>query len=93
MITTRDPAIAARARVMRLHGIDRDAFDRYRADRPAWFYDVVAAGFKYNLPDPAAAMGRVQLARSEQMHARRQRAGPALHRRIRRPPSRASRAP
>jgi dTDP-4-amino-4,6-dideoxygalactose transaminase len=72
MITTRDPAIAARARVMRLHGIDRDAFDRYRADRPAWFYDVVAAGFKYNLADPAAAMGRVQLARSDQMHSRRQ---------------------
>jgi dTDP-4-amino-4,6-dideoxygalactose transaminase len=72
MITTRDPAIATRARVMRLHGIDRDAFDRYRSDKPAWFYDVVAAGFKYNLTDPAAAMGRVQLARSEEMHARRQ---------------------
>ena len=73
MITTRDPAIAARARVMRLHGIDRDAFDRYRSDKPAWFYDVVAAGFKYNMTDPAAAMGRVQLSRSAQMHARRQR--------------------
>lgn len=71
MITTRDPAIAARARVMRLHGIDRDAFDRYRSEKASWFYDVVAAGFKYNLTDPAAAMGRIQLARSEQMHARR----------------------
>ena len=60
MITTRDPSIAARARVMRLHGIDRNAFDRYRSDKPSWFYDVVAAGFKYNLADPAAAMGRVQ---------------------------------
>lgn len=72
MITTRDPDIAARARVMRLHGIDRDAFDRYRSEKPGWFYDVVAAGFKYNLPDPAAAMGRVQLNRSPTMHARRQ---------------------
>ena len=72
MITTRDPSIAARTRVMRLHGIDRDAFDRYRSDKPAWFYDVVAAGFKYNLTDPAAAMGRVQLHRSAAMHARRQ---------------------
>lgn len=72
MITTRDPQLAMRARVMRLHGIDRDAFDRYRSDKPAWFYDVVAAGFKYNLTDPAAAMGRVQLARSTAMHRRRQ---------------------
>lgn len=72
MITTRDPSIAARARVMRLHGIDRNAFDRYRSDKPSWFYDVVAAGFKYNLADPAAAMGRVQLRRSAGMHARRQ---------------------
>lgn len=71
MITTRDPGIAARARVMRLHGIDRDAFDRYRSEKPSWFYDVIAAGFKYNLTDPAAAMGRVQLGRSKEMHARR----------------------
>lgn len=72
MVTTHDPGIASRARVMRLHGIDRDAFDRYRSDKPAWFYDVVAAGFKYNLTDPAAAMGRIQLARSPEMHQRRQ---------------------
>jgi len=72
MITTRDPAIAARARVMRLHGIDRQSFDRYQSDKSTWFYDVVAAGFKYNLTDPAAAMGRVQLNRSAAMHARRE---------------------
>ncbi len=73
MLTTRDPAIAARARIMRLHGIDRDAFNRYAVDSPGWVYDVVAPGFKYNMGDPAAAMGRAQLARSGQMHARRQR--------------------
>ena len=71
MITTRDPEIASRCRVMRLHGIDRDAFDRYRSDKPAWFYDVVAAGYKYNMPDTAAALGRVQLRRSDEMHQRR----------------------
>lgn len=71
MITTRDPDIAARARVMRLHGIDRDAFNRYQSEKPGWFYDVVAAGYKYNLTDPASAMGRIQLARSAHMHARR----------------------
>jgi dTDP-4-amino-4,6-dideoxygalactose transaminase len=72
MLTTRDPEIAGRARIMRLHGIDRDAFDRYRSKVPAWFYDVVAAGYKYNLTDPAAAMGRAQLARSDEMQLRRQ---------------------
>lgn len=72
MITTRDPDIAARCRVMRLHGIDRDAFDRYTSDKPSWAYDVVAPGYKYNMPDTAAAMGRVQLARSHQMRLRRQ---------------------
>lgn len=72
MIATRNGEIAARARVMRLHGIDRDAFYRYRSTKPSWHYDVVAAGFKYNLTDPASAMGRVQLGRSDRMHARRQ---------------------
>lgn len=72
MLTTKQSAIADRARIMRLHGIDRDAFNRYRSDKPSWFYDVVAAGYKYNLPDPAAALGRVQLARSAQMHERRE---------------------
>lgn len=72
MICTRDPQLAARCRTMRLHGIDRDAFDRYTSTLPAWAYDVVAAGFKYNLPDMAAAMGRVQLARAHQMRDRRE---------------------
>lgn len=71
MVTTRDPDMAKRMRVMRLHGIDRDVFDRYRSHRPAWFYDIVAPGYKYNLTDPAAAIGRVQLKRVEQMAHRR----------------------
>lgn len=71
MVTTRDPEIARRVRIMRLHGIDRDVFDRYRSSRPAWFYDIVAPGFKYNLTDSAAALGRVQLRRVEAMASRR----------------------
>lgn len=71
MVVTHDPWIAERLRVMRLHGISRDAFDRYRSDVPAWRYDVVAPGYKYNLTDPAAAMGIVQLARAHQMRERR----------------------
>jgi dTDP-4-amino-4,6-dideoxygalactose transaminase len=73
MLVTRDPELARRARVMRLHGFDRDGFDRYRSDRPAWRYEVVAPGFKYNLTDPAAALGLVQLRRAEQMRLRRER--------------------
>jgi len=65
MLVTRDPAIAARARTMRLHGISRDAFDRFTAQAPAWYYEVVAPGFKYNMTDIAAAMGIHQLRRAE----------------------------
>ncbi|MCP3420658.1 DegT/DnrJ/EryC1/StrS family aminotransferase [Nocardioides sp. STR3] len=72
MIVTRDPDLAHRARVMRLHGISRDAFDRYRSELPAWRYDVIAPGFKYNLTDPAAAMGLVQLGRAESMRSARE---------------------
>ena len=72
MLVTRDGEIAARARLMRLHGISRDAFDRYRSASAPWRYDVVAPGYKYNLTDPAAAMGLVQLRRAEEMRARRE---------------------
>lgn len=71
MVTTRSSEIAERIRVMRLHGIDRDVFNRYRSDRPAWAYDVVAPGFKYNMPDTAAAMGRVQLGRVRELRDKR----------------------
>lgn len=64
MLVTADPTIAARARTMRLHGIDRDVFNRFTDLRASWVYDVVAPGFKYNLPDVAAALGRVQLQRA-----------------------------
>lgn len=71
MVVTRNPAIAKRCRVMRLHGIDRDAFDRFTSKKPAWFYEIVAPGFKYNMPDLSAALGRVQLKRVQQMRDRR----------------------
>ena len=63
MVVTRHADLAKRMRVMRLHGIDRDAFDRFRAHVPAWYYEVIAPGFKYNLTDIAAALGLVQLDR------------------------------
>lgn len=72
MVCTRRPEIAKRVRTMRLHGIDRDVFDRYRSTSAKWAYDVVAPGYKYNLSDPAAALGRVQLRKLEAMRGRRQ---------------------
>lgn len=71
MLVTRDPAIAARARIMRLHGIDRDAFDRYTSKLPAWYYQVIAPGYKYNMTDIAAALGIQQLRRADAFLARR----------------------
>lgn len=72
MLVTPHAEIAQRARVMRLHGIDRDAFNRYRSDKPAWHYQVVAPGFKYNMTDMAAALGIHQLRRVGEFQRRRQ---------------------
>ena len=63
MLVTADPDIAARARTMRLHGINRDVFDRYSSVDTPWQYDVVAPGFKYNMTDIAASLGIHQLKR------------------------------
>ena len=72
MAVTRDPAVAQRMRVMRLHGMNRDAFDRFTSKTPTWYYEVVAPGFKYNMTDVAAAMGVAQLARLPGFLKRRQ---------------------
>lgn len=71
MVVTRDPVLAARARTMRLHGINRDAFDRFTAKVPSWYYEVVAPGFKYNLTDIAAAIGIHQLRKADAFQQRR----------------------
>ena len=73
MVVTRCPEIAKRCRVMRLHGISRDAFDRYVSTTPAWFYEVVAPGFKYNLSDPAAAIGIHQLRKLAEFQKKREK--------------------
>jgi len=61
MIVTRDPDLAKRVRVMRLHGISRDAFDRFTSNKPSGHYEVIAPGYKYNLTDIASAIGSAQL--------------------------------
>ena len=59
-------------KTMRLHGMSRDAFDRFTATVPSWYYEIVAPGFKYNLTDIAAAIGIHQLRRADEFQRRRQ---------------------
>ena len=71
MVVTDRADLAERMRVMRLHGIDRDVWDRYTSQEAGWTYAVTEAGYKYNMPDLAAAIGRVQLEKAGSMQARR----------------------
>jgi dTDP-4-amino-4,6-dideoxygalactose transaminase len=71
MVVCKDPAIAKRCKLMRLHGINRDAFDRYTSKTPSWYYEIVAPGFKYNLSDVASAMGIHQLRKANAFQQRR----------------------
>jgi dTDP-4-amino-4,6-dideoxygalactose transaminase len=71
MLVTRNAELAARAKVMRLHGMSRDAFDRFTATVPSWYYEIVAPGFKYNLTDIAAALGLHQLKKARRFQQRR----------------------
>ena len=72
MILTDSAEIADRARLMRLHGMSRDAWKRYSGGG-SWYYEIEDAGFKYNLTDLAAAIGLVQLDRAEAMRTERER--------------------
>ena len=67
MVTTNHSELADRIRLMRLHGINRDSYNR-----PGWYYEVVEAGFKYNMADIAAAIGIVQLHEANGFWARRE---------------------
>lgn len=67
----RNAEIAKRCRVMRLHGIDRDVFNRYTTTKPSWHYEVVAPGFKYNMTDVAASLGIHQLKKARAFQKRR----------------------
>ncbi|HEF8786682.1 TPA: DegT/DnrJ/EryC1/StrS family aminotransferase [Providencia alcalifaciens] len=72
MLVSHNADIINRAKVMRLHGISRDAFDRYQSKTPAWFYEVIEPGFKYNMPDISAAIGIHQLKKINVFQAKRE---------------------
>lgn len=70
MICTNNDALAERCRIMALHGISKDAWNRYSAEG-SWYYEIIAPGYKYNLTDIASAMGLAQLRKAHQMWERR----------------------
>ena len=71
MLTTANAEYAERASMQSLHGISRDAWKRYSAEG-SWYYEVIQAGYKYNMTDIAAALGLHQLARCDWLLERRQ---------------------
>lgn len=73
MLVTNDKQIYQRALIMRLHGINRDIWDRFTSVRSSWEYDVVAPGYKYNMPDINAAIGLAQLEKADVFRNQRQR--------------------
>ena len=71
MVCTRDPELAKRMTVMRMHGMDRTTWDRYTSPRASWEYDIIAPGYKFNLPDVLAALGCCQLERAQLFYEQR----------------------
>ena len=71
MVCTRNPELARRMTVMRMHGMDRTTWDRYTSPRASWEYDIVAPGYKFNLPDVLAAIGCCQVERAQLFYEQR----------------------
>ena len=70
MITHSDDRLESRLKLLRFHGIERDAWKRYgKGGNPE--YDIKTPGFKYNLTDIQAALGLAQLSRLEELNSRR----------------------
>jgi len=71
MISTNDDDLAARMRLLSLHGMSRDAWKRY-TEAGSWYYEVLEPGYKYNMTDIQAALGIHQLHRLDGFIRRRQ---------------------
>jgi len=70
MVTTENDEWADRMKMLRLHGISRDAWKRYTKEG-SWYYEVIEAGYKYNLTDLQAAIGLAQLKKVDWMWQKR----------------------
>jgi dTDP-4-amino-4,6-dideoxygalactose transaminase len=70
MITLNDDVLEKKLRLMRFHGIERDAWKRYgKGGNPS--YDIVEPGYKYNMPDLLAALGLAQFERWPDLNSKR----------------------
>jgi len=70
MVTTQDPDLAERMKVLRFHGVSKDAWARYgKSGSPR--YEVIEPAWKYNMLDLQAALGIEQLAKVERFNTRR----------------------
>jgi perosamine synthetase len=78
MATTENPDWANRMRMMSLHGISLDAWDRY-TDKGSWYYEIIRPGYKYNLTDIAAAIGIEQLKKCNEFWEARRRIANRYH--------------
>ena len=72
MATTENSEWAERMRILSLHGISRDAVNRYTPEG-SWYYEICYPGYKYNLTDIAAALGIPQLHKCDRFGTIRQR--------------------
>ena len=72
MVTTPHGPLAARMRTLSLHGMNRDAWNRY-SEHGNWYYEVADPGFKYNLSDIQSALGIHQLRKLESFTGTRTR--------------------
>ena len=78
MVTTDDEKLAERMRMMSLHGLSKNAWSRFEA-KGSWYYEIVEAGYKYNLTDVAAAVGLGQLHRANELWQERRRLAARYH--------------
>jgi dTDP-4-amino-4,6-dideoxygalactose transaminase len=72
MATTDNPDWADTMRMLSLHGINHDAWNRYGAEG-SWYYEILSLGYKYNLTDIAASLGLEQLKKCHALAAARRR--------------------
>jgi dTDP-4-amino-4,6-dideoxygalactose transaminase len=72
MATTDNPDWAKKMRMLSLHGISHDAWNRYGAEG-SWYYEILSLGYKYNLTDIAASLGLEQLKKCDALAAARRR--------------------
>lgn len=66
MLTTNDDRLAEKARILSLHGMDKNAWNRYDKNG-SWYYEILYPGYKYNMTDIQAALGLIQLKKLDEM--------------------------